>query len=130
MTLGTQIVWLFVLSLPVAAVSWTMTQEEVLREPREFCKQCSRTLPRWWQRKFFYAFTCEYCLSHYVTAFFVGITGYKLLEADWRGYIIGGFAVVWVTNFYMSLFSHLRLDIKKERTEISDIQEKQKPRAA
>lgn len=130
MTLATQIVWLFILALPVAAVSWTVTQEEVLREPREFCKRCSRTLPRCWQRKFFYAFTCEYCLSHYVTAFFVGITGYKLLEANWRGYIVGGFAVVWVANFYMSLFSHLRLDIKKERTEISDIQEKQKPRAA
>ena len=130
MALATQIVWLFILALPVAAVSWTVTQEEVLREPREFCRKCSRVLPRWWQRKGFYAFTCEYCFSHYVAAFFVGITNYKLLEPDWRGYVIGGFAVVWIANFYMSLFSRLRLDIKKERAEISDIQEKEEKRVA
>jgi hypothetical protein len=125
-TLAAQIVWLFILALPVAAVSWTVTQEEVLREPREFCRHCSRALPRWWHRKFFYVFTCEYCFSHYVAAFFVGITGYKLLEQDWRGYLIGGLAMVWIANLYMSLFSHLRLDLKKERAEITEIQKEER----
>lgn len=40
---------------------------------------------------------------------------------DWRGYIISGFALVWVANFYISLFSYLRQDIKKEKLEIEQI---------
>jgi len=37
---------------------------------------------------------------------------------DWRGYIIAGFALVFVANAYMSLFALLRQAIKKEKTEI------------
>ena len=37
---------------------------------------------------------------------------------DWRGYIIAGFALVWIANVYMGVFSFLRQDIKKEKTEI------------
>lgn len=37
---------------------------------------------------------------------------------DWRGYIIAGFALVWIANLYMSVFSFLRQDIKKEKKEI------------
>lgn len=123
MTLGLQIVWLFVLAIPIACVAWTVTHEEVFREPREYCSDRSRTCARLYQRKFFYIFTCEYCFSHYVTAFFLVITGYKLLYQDWRGYLIAGFALVWVANLYMSLFGRLRLDIKRERVEIEQVEE-------
>jgi hypothetical protein len=41
------------------------------------------------------------------------------LFPDWRGYLIAGFSLVWVANLYISLFGRLRLDIKKERVEIS-----------
>ncbi len=37
---------------------------------------------------------------------------------DWRGLVIGGFALVWIANVYMSLFAFLRQGIKKEKTEI------------
>ena len=70
------------------------------------------------QRKFFYLFTCEYCFSHYVAAFFIALTGFRLLLNDWRGLLIAWFALVWVANLYMSLFGRLRLDIKRERVEI------------
>jgi hypothetical protein len=43
------------------------------------------------------------------------ITGYKLLMNDWRGYLIAGFALVWIANLYMSIYAFLRIDIKKER---------------
>ncbi len=33
-----QFAFLFLLALPVACVSWTVTHEEVFREPREYCK--------------------------------------------------------------------------------------------
>jgi hypothetical protein len=122
MNLGTQIVWLLLLALPIASISWTITHEEVFREPREFCQRKSEECRRLVQRKFFYVFTCEYCLSHYVTICFLIVTRYRLLFQDWRGYLMSGFALVWVANFYMSLFAHIRLDVKKERTEIKHVE--------
>jgi len=117
MNLTTQIVVLFVLAIPIACVAWTVTHEEVFREPREYCVERSRSCRRWYQRKFFYLFTCEYCFSHYVTIFFLFVTRYKLLYEDWRGYLVAGFALVWVANQYMSLYNRLRLDIKGEKIE-------------
>jgi hypothetical protein len=122
MTLGLQIAWLFILAVPIACIAWTVTHEEVLREPREYCAKKSESCRRLLQRKFFYLFTCEYCFSHYVTLFFLIITRYKLLYTDWRGYLIGGFALVWVANQYMSLYGRLRLDIKRERVEIKQVE--------
>ena len=117
MSLTTQIITLFLLAIPIACVAWTVTHEEVFREPREFCVRKSAVCRRWYQRKFFYLFTCEYCFSHYVTIIFLFVTRYKLLYDDWRGYLVGGFALVWVANQYMSLYNRLRLDIKSERAE-------------
>ena len=117
MGLTEQIITLFVLAIPVACVAWTVTHEEVFREPREYCVERSKNCRRWYQRKFFYLFTCEYCFSHYVTMFFLLVTRYKLLFPDWRGYLVGGFALVWVANQYMSLYNRLRLDIKSEKIE-------------
>ena len=117
MSLALQIVTLFVLAIPVACVAWTVTHEEVFREPREYCVRPEPELPALVQRKFFYLFTCEYCFSHYVTAFFLVVTRFKLLYDDWRGYLVGGFALVWIANQYMSLYNRLRLDIKSERME-------------
>lgn len=123
--LGTQVAILFVLALPIACVAWTVTHEEVFREPREFCVKQSKICRRLLQRKFFYLFTCEYCFSHYVTALALCLTRYRLLYEDWRGYVVAGFALVWIANVYMSLFGRLRLDIREERLEI-EIQEHEK----
>src|SRR5215204_1470732 len=98
-----QLVWLLVLAVPIACVAWTVTHEEIFREPREYCQRRSEEGKSLVERKFFYLFTCEYCFSHYVTIFFLFVTGYKLLYEDWRGYLVGGFALVWVANQYMSL---------------------------
>lgn len=119
-----QIVWLFVLSIPIACVAWTVTQEEVFREPREYCSNRCKTGKTMLERKFFYLFTCEYCFSHYVTVFFILLTNYKLLLNDWRGYIIAGFALVWIANSYMSIFAFIRQDIKREKTEIEVLEKK------
>jgi len=126
MALNIQIVYLFLLAIPVACISWTITHEEVFKEPREFCVLKSRKGRSIITRKFFYLFTCEYCFSHYVTIAMLLITHYHLLFADWRGYLIGGFSMIWVANIYMSLFYLLRTDIKKEKVTIEDIQENSK----
>lgn len=117
-TLGTQVAVLFILALPIACVAWTVTHEDIFREPREFCVRRSKTCARLVERKFFYLFTCEYCFSHWVTALMLVITRYTLLFPDWRGYVIAGFSLVWIANLYMSLFGRLRLDIREERLEI------------
>jgi hypothetical protein len=119
MDVPSQVLALFILALPIASVAWTITHEEVVREFRDYCIGESKTCRRIYERKFFYLFTCEYCLSHYVTAAFLLITRYKLLYPDWRGYLIAGFSLVWVANVYMGIFGRIRLDIRKERAEIA-----------
>ena len=119
MSIGAQLAYLLILGIPIACVAWTVTHEEVFREPRDFCKNRSETCNKLLQRKFFYLFTCEYCFSHYVTAIFLFITRFKLLFADWRGYLVSLFALVWVANVYMNVYSRVRLDIKRERVEIA-----------
>jgi len=116
--LGVQIIELLLIAIPIASISWTITHEEVFREPREFCVRCSREASSVLIRKFFYLFTCEYCFSHWVAAFFLLITRFKLIFDDWRGYLLALFALVWMANQYMSIFDRLRLDIKRERVEI------------
>jgi hypothetical protein len=123
MTIREQIAFLLILGLPIACIAWTVTHEEVFREPRDWCKKNSETCNRLFQRKFFYLFTCEYCFSHYVTIFFLVVTGFKMLYTDWRGYLVSFFALVWVANIYMNLYSRIRLDLKRERVEI-EAQEK------
>lgn len=113
---------LFILAIPIACVAWTVTHEEIFKEPREYCVGHSKTGKTIWMRKFFYLFTCEYCFSHYVTLFFLFITRFHLLYDDWRGYLIAGFALVWVANAYMSLFARLRVGMKKEKMQ-ADIEE-------
>ena len=122
LSLPTQVAWLFLLALPIACVAWTVTHEEVFKEPRDFCELRAKTGRSLLVRKFFYLFTCEYCFSHYVTIIFLLITGYQLLFNDWRGYLIGGFALVWIANLYISVFALLRTDLKKEKTVIKKME--------
>lgn len=118
MTANHPLVLLFVLAIPIACVAWTVTHEEVFREPRDWLAARSQRARSVWIRKFFYLFTCEYCFSHWVTLAMLAITRYRLAYDDWRGYVIAGFSLVWIANMYMSLFGRLRLDIKREKVEI------------
>jgi hypothetical protein len=118
-SLEIQIAWLFILPLAIACVSWTVTHEEVFRELREYCEARSRNGRTLLVRKCFYVLTCEYCFSHYVTLLFLIVTGYRLLLDDWRGAVIGFFALVGVANAYLSAFGRLRVDIKAERVDIA-----------
>jgi len=117
--LGVQFFQLVILAIPVACIAWTVTHEEVFREPREYCASQSTTgsLPK---RKFFYLFTCEYCFSHYVTIAMLAITHFQLLYTDWRGYLVSFFALVWMANIYMGLYARIRIDIKKDKVIIAE----------
>jgi hypothetical protein len=113
MELTAQVIWLLVLAVPVASVSWTVTHEEIFREAREFLMERSRRAGTLVGRKFHYLFTCEYCFSHSVALAFVALTGFSALLPGWRGYLISWLALVWVANVYMSLYGRLRLDIRE-----------------
>ncbi|MBC7409384.1 MAG: hypothetical protein H7339_13430 [Arcicella sp.] len=122
----TQIFELFLLSIPIACVAWTITHEEIFKEPREYCLGRCKDSKTIVERKFFYLFTCEYCFSHYVTIFFIFFTDYRLLILDWRGYVIALFSLVWIANIYMSLFALIRQDVKKEKTKIELMKQQSK----
>lgn len=125
--LAHQTAYLVLLAVPIACVAWTVTHEEVFREPRDFCKKRSQDCKPLLGRKFFYLFTCEYCFSHYVAAAFLFLTRFQFLEGGWRGYLMAEFALVWVANVYMSFFNRLRLDIKHENVVIAVDQTKVPP---
>lgn len=118
-SLPLQLSWLFVLALVAACIAWTVTHEEIFREPRELCQRRSETAKRLITRKFFYVWTCEYCFSHYVVALVLAMTRYRLLIDDWRGVFIAFFAMTAVANVYLSLYGRLRVDIKSERLTIA-----------
>lgn len=120
MPLGTQLLLLFILSIPIACIAWTVTHEEVFREPREYCLKRSEEGKTLLERKFFYLFTCEYCFSHYVTIAILLITGFRMVFDDWRGYLISGFSLVWIANVYMSLYVMIRTDVKKDKMIIKE----------
>lgn len=118
MNLATQAVWLAFIAMPVAAVSWTVTHEEIFRDIREYLEARSRDARGPFGRKLHYLITCEYCFSHYVALFFVILTGFRILLEDWRGYILSIFALVWVANFYMTIYASMRVNLKKDRVEL------------
>lgn len=119
MSLGQQAALLFLLAMPIASIAWTVTHEEIFREPRDWCVHRSKTCRTLLERKFFYLFACEYCFSHWVTAGLLVMTRFHLWLPAWRGYVLAEFALVWIANLYMSVFGELRLEIRHDRQVIA-----------
>ena len=124
MLISEQIYWLVILSVVVASVAWTVTQEEIFREPREYCEEKSKSCKNILQRKFFYVFTCEYCFSHWMTLLILLLTGFRLLLDDWRGFILAFFAIPWAANQWMSIYRRLRVGIKHENALAEEVKER------
>src|SRR4028119_532992 len=124
MQISTQIFWLSILSMIVASIAWTVTQEEIFRELREVCEDKSQNCDNTLKRKFFYVFTCEYCFSHWVTILILVLTGFHLLLDDWRGYILAFFAIPWLANQWMSLYRRLRVGIKHENVKAKVVEKR------
>jgi hypothetical protein len=114
MSITDQIFWIVILSLIVASIAWTVTQEKIFEEPRNFAKRKSEESSSLFVRKFCYIWTCEYCFSHWVALLVLIVTGFQVLFEDWRGYVLAFFLLPWVANQWMSLYRMLRVDIKHE----------------
>lgn len=124
MLIQTQIFWLIILSMVVASIAWTVTQEEIFREWHEVCVEKSQKCKTLVQRKFFYVFTCEYCFSHWVTLLILILTQFRLLIDDWRGYLLAFFVLPWIANQWMSIYRRLRVGIKYENLQAKAVEEK------
>jgi hypothetical protein len=111
----TQLLWLGILALVVACVAWTVTHEEILREPRDWCARRAQSDRRFLVRKTFYVVTCEYCFSHWVALAVVALMRFRMLAGGWRGYVVAFFAVTAVANLYLSAFGRLRQEVRSER---------------
>lgn len=114
MNIADQVFWLLVIACAVASISWTITQEELFREPQEYLQRRSKQAKSFLIRKLFYMPTCEYCLSHWVSFALIAITGFRLIFDDWRGYLLAFFVTAWTANQIMSLYRRLRVGIKLE----------------
>ncbi|MFN6964961.1 MAG: hypothetical protein ACK4S4_14510 [Pyrinomonadaceae bacterium] len=124
MHIGEQIYWLVILSIVVASIAWTVTQEEIFSEWREAARERSESGSNILVRKFFYVWTCEYCFSHWVTILVLLLTGFQLLIADWRGYVLSFFALPWLANQWMSVYRRLRIGIKHEKLLAKEVEQK------
>jgi hypothetical protein len=123
MPISVQIYWLAILSMAVACIAWTVTQEEIFGDWRRYCASKSKTCHGILQRKFFYVFTCEYCFSHWATVAVLLLTGFRLLIDDWRGYVLAFFVIPWLANLWMSLYRRLRVGIKYENALAEEVEE-------
>ena len=117
---------LLILSLVVACIAWTVTQEEIFKEWRDFCQEKSEKAKNILVRKFFYVWTCEYCFSHWVTIVILIVTGFRVLIDDWRGYVLAFFLLPWIANQWMSLYRRIRVEIKHEAALAEKVEEKTK----
>lgn len=96
------------LAIPIACVSWTVTKEELFKDFRLWCAEAAREERSWFWCKFFYIWTCEYCVSHWAAVGVVVFTDCHLWFSDWRGYGLAGFVLVAAANLYMVVFNILR----------------------
>ncbi len=108
----------------VASIAWTVTQEEIFKEWREYCQENCDSCESLPKRKFFYVFTCGYCFSHWITILILLLTGFQLLIEDWRGYILAFFAITWLANQLMSIYRRLRVGIKHENLRAEELKER------
>ena len=122
--MSAQIFWIIILSMIVASIAWTVTQEEIFREWNEYCKEKCETCKPLLQRKFFYVFTCEYCFSHWVTILILILTQFRLLFDDWRGFFLAFFLLPWLANQWMSIYRRLRVGIKHENLRTEEVKDR------
>ena len=114
---GGQIVFALILGIPVACITWTVTQEDIFQEMRIYLAGYhAHHRHAWWRRKLAYMPTCPYCLSHYVAGVLIVLLHFKMLSDDWRGYLVSLFTLVLIANVYITVYHLLRVGLRWTRS--------------
>ncbi len=108
----------------VAILVRAFTQEELFAETRRWLsRHAEEERHPLVLRKLAFMPTCDYCLSFWVTlVLLVGVFDCRLAFADWRGYLVSVFTTMAVANVYLSAFSWLRVDLRKERASAEQVE--------
>lgn len=75
-------------------------------------------------QKLFYMPTCEFCSSFWISLVVVMIAGYRIHFDDWRGGALACFVVMGVANVYLSIFSQIRIDARKDRAVAENLEQR------
>jgi hypothetical protein len=125
------------LAAPVAILARALATEEIGREAREFCaaqQACCQERRRssdagkircaadFLLQKLFYMPTCEFCSSFWVSLIVVLIAEYRIHFDDWRGVALACFVVMGLANVYLSVFTQIRVDSRKDRAVAEDLE--------
>jgi hypothetical protein len=102
----------------VAIIAWTQAKEEITREFRERLQRASDSTENIVLRKVAHMLTCEFCFSFWVSLLSLFVFRHRVAYADWRGVILAQFATWGIANIYMTAYSRLRVDIRKDQIEI------------
>jgi hypothetical protein len=116
---GGQVLLLFLLAIPVACASWTITHEEIFKELHEFCLHHSQSCKRIYQQ-ILLCVDVRILPESLCDAALLIITEYRLVYDSWRGYLMADLSIVWIANFYMAIFGRLRLELKSQKLEIAE----------
>ena len=125
--LGTQLLLLFVLPIPMFTFGWALAKEQVASECRDWCKRCHEN-PRlpWLVRKLAYMPTCEFCASAWVGLALMACVRVRLfVDAPLVGFVFTWGCLVGVAWLYVSFFSSLRTDINKDKVLAEAVREAQ-----
>ncbi len=112
-----QVVWLVLLAIPIACVAWTVTHEEIFREPREYCAGALQELPEPPGTEVLLPVHLRILLQPLRDGLLPGPHPLPPAAGRLAGYLIAFFALVAVANVYMSSFGRLRQEVKSEKLE-------------
>jgi hypothetical protein len=109
---------IFWIAVAVAMVAWTQAKEEITREVREWFERKSRDGRSALIRKVCYMPTCEFCFSFWVAVLSLIVFRHRVAYDDWRGVILALFAAWGLANLYMTAYSRIRIELRKDLIDI------------
>lgn len=98
---------LLALAFIVFVAAWTVTQEEIFRELREWLARHASQNPRLLIRKVAYLPTCYYCFGFWVSVVVFAFAGVTLFS-HWSGWIAGFALMFFAAQMYLTLFHLFR----------------------
>jgi len=102
---------LVLLAIPAAFAAWTIVQEEIFRDFREWAKTHSND-HRFWVRKLAYLPTCYYCTGTWTSAAFLLLNPVRFVSEGPQGYLIAWFTIAAVSQVYLTAFNMLRVALR------------------